>query len=58
VTNEDIKRVANTYFAPENRTVLDVVPPAAPAAAAAAPTAETKGGAATKAPKFAAEVTP
>jgi len=28
VTNEDLKRVANTYFAVENRTVLDVVPPA------------------------------
>jgi zinc protease len=26
VTKEDVKRVANTYFAPTNRTVLNVVP--------------------------------
>lgn len=26
VTNDDIRRVASTYFAPTNRTVLDVVP--------------------------------
>jgi predicted Zn-dependent peptidase len=29
VTNEDIKRVAQTYFNATNRTVLDVLPPAA-----------------------------
>jgi zinc protease len=28
VTNEDIRRVARTYFTETNRTVLDVVPPA------------------------------
>jgi predicted Zn-dependent peptidase len=33
VTGDDVKRVANTYFAPSNRTVLDVLPnPAAQAA--------------------------
>jgi predicted Zn-dependent peptidase len=47
VTGDDIKRVAGQYFAPTNRTVLDVVPP--PAAAAAAPakapaTKQPKGG--------------
>src|SRR5690606_3939980 len=29
VTNDDIRRVAGQYFAPTNRTVLDVVPPPA-----------------------------
>jgi predicted Zn-dependent peptidase len=46
VTLDDVKRVAGQYFAPTNRTVLDVVPakapeqqPAAAAAAERAPTA-------------------
>lgn len=29
VSGDDIKRVANQYFAPTNRTVLDVIPPVA-----------------------------
>jgi len=36
VTNDDVKRVANTYFSAANRTRLDVVPNPAPAAAASA----------------------
>ena len=35
VTADDIKRVAGQYFAPTNRTILDVVPAKAAAAAAA-----------------------
>ena len=34
VTNDDIKRVASTYFSQTNRTVLDVVPSPAMKAAA------------------------
>jgi hypothetical protein len=37
VTLDDIKRVTGQYFAPTNRTILDVVPARAAAAQAAAP---------------------
>jgi predicted Zn-dependent peptidase len=48
VTAEDIQRVAKQYFAPTNRTVLDVVP-AAPAPDAAKPGAPAKTSTAPKA---------
>jgi zinc protease len=52
VTADDVKRVAGQYFAPTNRTILDVVPAkAAPAAAAASKPAAT-------APKPTAAATP
>jgi predicted Zn-dependent peptidase len=51
VTGDDIKRVAGQYFAPTNRTVLDVMPPAAnggggdkPAAPAKTKTQKLIGG--------------
>jgi predicted Zn-dependent peptidase len=34
VTRDDIQRVARQYFGPTQRTVLDVLPPAAPATGA------------------------
>jgi zinc protease len=37
VTADDVKRVAGQYFAPTNRTVLDVLPPKAASTAAAKP---------------------
>jgi hypothetical protein len=61
VTAEDVKRVAGQYFAPTNRTVLDVLPPkAANAAAAKAPAAAAKPAApaAVNAPKPAAANAP
>jgi zinc protease len=48
VTLEDVKRVAGQYFAPTNRTILDVVP------ANAAPTAAPSAAAKPAAPKAAA----
>jgi predicted Zn-dependent peptidase len=54
VTADDIKRVAGQYFAPTNRTILDVVPAkASPATkpAATSPAAPAKPSAATTAPK-------
>jgi hypothetical protein len=47
VTLDDIKRVAKLYFAPTNRTVLDVIPAKA-ASAAKAPA--TKAASAQKSP--------
>ena len=45
VSADDVKRVAGAYFAPTNRTVLDVVlPPAAEAPATAAPAAAAPQG--------------
>ncbi len=45
ITADDVKRVAGAYFAPTNRTVLDVVlPPAAEAPATAAPAAAAPQG--------------
>jgi predicted Zn-dependent peptidase len=55
VTADDIKRVAGQYFAPTNRTILDVVPakaaPATKPAAASPAAAPAKPSAATTAPK-------
>jgi predicted Zn-dependent peptidase len=42
VTAEDVKRVAGQYFAPTNRTILDVLPPKAAPAAAGGPSAQPK----------------
>jgi predicted Zn-dependent peptidase len=57
VTADDIKRVAGQYFAPTNRTILDVVPAkASPAtkSAATSPAAPAKPSAATTPPKLTA----
>jgi predicted Zn-dependent peptidase len=61
VTADDIKRVAGQYFAPTNRTILDVVPAKASPATkptATSPAAPAKPSAATTGPKPTAAATP
>ena len=58
VTAEDVKRVAGQYFAPTNRTVLDVLPPKAAAAQAAAKPAPAAAKPAAAAPAAPATTAP